>query len=272
MKALLNGKTILITGASSGIGEALAVEAAIRGGNIVLAARNEVELQRVKGLCIEMGAKCEYFVTDVSREEDCKQLIEKTIEKYGKIDVLINNAGISMRALFSEVDLIVLEKLMQVNFWGAVYCTKYALPYLLKLQGSVVVVSSIAGYKGLPARTGYSASKFALQGFFECLRIENMKKGLHVLIACPGFTASKIRERALVADGSFQGMSPRNEGKMMSAQKTALLILNAVEKRKRKIILSFQGKMTVFLNCLFPSWTDKLVYRHISKEIDSPVK
>lgn len=272
MKALLKEKTVLISGASSGIGEALAIEAAIRGGNIILAARNEVELQRVKGHCIEMGARCDYFVTDVSKEEDCKQLIEKTIEKYGKIDVLINNAGISMRALFSELDLIVLEKLMQVNFWGAVYCTKYALPYLLESQGSIVVISSIAGYKGLPARTGYSASKFALHGFFECLRIENMKKGLHVLIACPGFTTSKIRERALVADGSFQGMSPRDEGKMMTAQKTAFLILNAVEKRKRKIILSFQGKMTVLLNCLFPSLTDKLVYRHISKEINSPVK
>jgi len=272
MRDLLKGKTIIISGASSGIGEALAIETAARGGNIILAARNEAELQRVKERCVELGARCDYFVTDVSREEDCKLLIEKTIDKYGVIDVLINNAGISMRALFQEVDLGVLEKLMQVNFWGAVYCTKHALPHLLKSQGRVVGISSVAGFKGLPARTGYSASKFALQGFFECLRIENMKKGLHVLIACPGFTASKIRERALVADGSFQGMSPRDEGKMMSAQKTASLILNALEKRKRKVILSFQGKMTVILNFLFPSLTDKLVYRHISKEIDSPVK
>jgi len=131
---------------------------------------------------------------DVSVEEDCKRLIKEAVDKFGTVDILINNAGISMRALFEEVDLSVLKQVMDINFWGTVYCTKYALPYLLKQKGSVVGVSSIAGYKGLPGRTGYSASKFAMQGLLETLRIENIKKGLHVLIACPGFTASQYSQ------------------------------------------------------------------------------
>jgi dehydrogenase/reductase SDR family member 7B len=162
--------------------------------------------------------------------------------------------------------------LMQVNFWGAVYCTKYAMPCLLESRGSVVGVSSIAGYKGLPARSGYSASKFALQGFLECLRIENLKTGLHVLIACPGFTASNIRKTALAQDGSMQGESPREEDEMMSAETVAHHIVDATIKRRRTLILTRQGKLTVLLNKFFPKLTDKLVYNHMAKEPDSPFR
>jgi short-subunit dehydrogenase len=161
---------------------------------------------------------------------------------------------------------------MDVNFWGTVYCTKHALPYLLKSKGSVVGVSSIAGLKGLPARTGYSASKFAMNGFMETLRIENLKTGLHVLMAFPGFTASNIRNTALAADGSMQGESPRDEGKMMSAEEVAAHIYKAVVKRKNKIVLTTQGKLTVLLNKFFPNWMDKQVYNHMAKEPDSPFK
>jgi len=161
---------------------------------------------------------------------------------------------------------------MDVNFWGTVYCSKFALPHLLKTRGSLVGVSSIAGYKGLPGRSGYSASKFAMQGLLEVIRIENIKKGLHVLIACPGFTASNIRKTALAADGTQQGESPRDEDKMMSAEAVAKKIAIAIAKRKRTLVLTSQGKMTVLLNKFIPGRLDKMVYNHIAKEPNSPFK
>lgn len=267
----MNPKPItIITGASSGIGKALVLEWLRRGAKVVLAARNQ---EAMKDIVADFDAD-QYLIVpcDVSKEDDCRMLIQAAVNRFGKIDVLINNAGISMRALFADVDLAVIERLMQVNFWGAVYCTKYALPYLLKSKGSVVGVSSIAGYKGLPARSGYSASKFALQGFLECLRIENLKTGLHVLIACPGFTASNIRKTALAQDGSMQGESPRAEDQMMSAETVAHKIVEATLKRKRTLILTGHGKLTVLLNKLFPKLTDKLVYNHMAKEPDSPFR
>ncbi len=261
-------KVVLITGASSGIGRALVSEALRRGAFVVLAARSRAEMQKA----MEGSDRSRYMIvtTDVAKESDCARLLEQTIERFGRLDLLINNAGVSMRALFADAELGVLEHLMQVNFWGAVYCTKFALPHLLRSEGSVVGVSSIAGYKGLPARSGYSASKFALQGFLECPRIENRKKGLHVLIACPGFTSSNIRKTALAKDGSMQGESPRDEAKMMQPETVARQILKAVARRKRTLVLTRQGRLTVWLNKLFPAWTDKLVYDHMAKEPDSP--
>ena len=196
----------------------------------------------------------------------------ETMATFGRIDVLINNAGISMRAVFEKTDLNVIRQLMDINFWGTVYCTKYALPHLLKSKGSVVGISSIAGKKGLPGRTGYSASKFAMEGFLETLRTENLKTGLHVLVACPGFTASNIRNTALAADGNTQGESPRDEKKMMQPEEVARRIYKAVEGRKRDIIMTRDGKLTVFLNKFFPAMMDKVVYNHMAKEADSPFR
>ena len=264
----MHGKVVIITGASSGIGKALAFEFAKRGAKIVLASRSGVsdpELLKISSEVLDLRI-------DVTKESDCISLVEKTMEKFGLIDILVNNAGISMRALFSEVDLDVIRRLMDTNFWGTVYCSKYALPHLLESKGSLVGVSSIAGYKGLPGRTGYSASKFAMQGFLEVIRIENMKKGLHVLIACPGFTASNIRNVALSKDGTSQGETPLDEGKLMSANEVARKIAEAIEKKKDRIILTTQGKMTVLLNKFFPKFMDKMVYNHMAKEPNSPFK
>lgn len=269
----MNNKVVIITGASSGIGKALAEEYAKNGLSIVIAARNEEKLHNLKNELTDKPCEVLAVKTDVSQENECKNLIEKAIEKFGKIDVLINNAGISMRALFQDVDLDVIRRLMDVNFWGTVYCTKYALPYLLESKGSVAGVSSIAGYIGLPGRTGYSASKFAMQGFLEVVRTENIKKGLHVLIACPGFTTSNIRNTALVANGTAQGETPRDENKMMSSEMVAKKIIKAIEKRKRTLILTSQGKLTVTLNKFLPKRTmDKLVYNNMAKEENSPFK
>lgn len=266
------GKVIIITGASSGIGKATAIEAAKKGARLSLAARNQQALEAVVETCRAFGADTIGILTDVSNELDCNQLIEKTFKYFGQIDILINNAGISMRAIFEQTDLSVIRRIMDVNFWGTVYCTKYALPHLLAVNGSVVGISSIAGYKGLPGRTGYSASKFAMHGFLEALRIENLKKNLHVLIACPGFTASNIRNIALSADGSQQGETPRNELKMMSAETVAKHLIRSIEKRKRTLLLTTQGKLTVFLSKFIPSVLDKIVYNHMAKEPDAPFK
>lgn len=272
LSVTMKDKVVVITGAASGIGKALAVECARRGAKLSLADRNIQQLKLIYEELIDKGAEVVITETDITREEDCKRCIDATLNQYNRIDVLINNAGISMRALFEEVDLNVIRQVMDVNFWGAVYCTWYALPELLKTHGSVAGVSSIAGYKGLPGRTGYSASKFALQGFLEVVRIENMKRGLHVLIACPGFTSSNIRNAALSKDGSTQGESPRDETKMMTPEKVARQICDAIDKRKHRLIMTSQGKMTVFLNKFFPKFMDKMVYNHMAKEPDSPFK
>jgi len=262
-------KTVIITGASSGIGKACAEEFAKRGANLILGARQYVTLCEIaQDLEKKYNIKAIAVACDVSKEKDCEVLIHQATKIFGRIDVLINNAGISMRALFKDLDLVVLRNLMNVNFWGAVYCTKFALPELLKNQGSVIGVSSIAGYRGLPGRTGYSASKFALNGFLESLRVENLKNNLHVMVASPGFTASNIRNVALVKDGSSQGESSMDEGKMMTPEEVANIIAEGIVKRKRSIIMTGQGKLTVLLNKILPAWLDTLVYKHFTKEKD----
>lgn len=268
----LKDKVVVITGASSGIGRALAIEFSSKGAIVVIAARNIEKLKETETIIKQNNGKVLFVKSDISIENDCKALINASIQKYGTIHVLVNNAGVSMRALFEDIDLKVIKQLMDINFWGTVFCTKYAFPYLLKNHGSVVGVSSIAGYKGLPGRTGYSASKFAMHGFLEALRIENMKKGLHVMIACPGYTKSNVRNAALTKDGSAQGGSPLEEGKLMTAEEVARRIVKGVECRKHRLVMTLQGKSAVFLNKFFPKLTDRMVFKTVSKEPDSPFK
>tara|TARA_B100001057_G_scaffold350370_1_gene351851 strand:+ start:234 stop:1037 length:804 start_codon:yes stop_codon:yes gene_type:complete len=266
----MKNKVVVISGASSGIGKACAWHFAKNGSKVVLAARSVDKLKVISDEMTIVGYEVLTVQADVSIEEDCKNLISETISKFKKIDVLINNAGISMRATLEDMNLSVMKKVMDINFYGTVFCTKYALPYILKSKGSVVGVSSIAGYKGLPARTAYSASKFAMQGFLESLRVENLNRGLHVLIACPGFTASNIRNTALSKDGKVQKESPRDESKMMTAEKVAEYIYIAVTNRQNSLVLTINGKLTVLLNKLLPNLVDRLVYNHLKKEPNSP--
>jgi len=269
----LNDKIVIITGASSGIGKSLAYEFAKRGANLVLGARQFVTLCEItQDLEKQFNIKAVAVQCDVTVEEDCAHLIKQTLLTFGKIDVLVNNAGISMRALFKDADIKVLKSVMDVNFWGTVYCTKYALPEILKTKGSIVGVSSIAGVKGLPGRTGYSASKFAMNGFLDALRVENLKTGIHVLTACPGFTASNIRNTALAADGTQQGESTLHEEKMMTADAVAAAIADGVENKARTLVMTGQGKLTVLINKFLPGLLDKLVYNTIAKERDSLLK
>lgn len=263
---------MVITGASSGIGLALAREFSAAGANIAAGARSAEKLSALRDEITSRGGRMEYLSTDVTKMEDCKALIEMAARSFGGIDVMICNAGISMRALFDDLDVAVLHRLMDVNFWGTVYCAKYALPYLQASHGSLVGVSSVAGIHGLPGRTGYSASKYAMTGFLETVRIENLKKGLHVMIACPGFTASNVRFSALTADGTSQGETPRDEGKMMTAEEAARRIMRGVVKRKRSVLMDFNGRATTLLKKFAPGFLDKMFYDHMAKEPDSPLK
>ncbi len=265
----MKGKTVIVTGASSGIGKALAEVFSEAGANVVLAARS---LDKLEAVAKNLPGESLAVTCDVQKEEDCRKLIDEAIATFGGIDILINNAGISMRALFKDLDLEVMHRVMNINFWGTVYCTKYALPYLLERKGSLIGISSIAGYRGLPGRSGYSASKFAMQGFLECIRTEHLKDGLHTMVVCPGFTASNIRNTALTHDGSQQGQTPLNEAKLMPAETVAKHVLRATKKRKRTLILTMQGKLTVLLNKCFPSFMDRMVYNHFKKEANSPLK
>ena len=267
----MKDKVVLITGGTSGIGKALAHVFGQEGARVVITGRNAQNLRETAQALEQKQILCLAIQADVSREADCARMVTETIQKFGKLDILINNAGISMRAMFENLELDVIRKVMDTNFYGTVYATKFALPHILKAKGSVIGISSIAGYRGLPGRTGYSASKFAMHGFLETLRTELLNRDVHVMIACPGFTASNIRNTALAANGQAQGESPRDEAEMMSAEEVAVRILKATKARKRDLVMTAQGKLTVFLNKWLPGLTDRLVLNHFKKEKDSPV-
>ncbi len=265
-------KVIIVTGASSGIGLAAAKLFGRAGARVVMAARS---LEKMLSLASEVSSDPEKVLCvrcDVSVEADCRRLVDETVARFGRIDILVNNAGISMRALFRDLDLDVLRRLMDVNYWGTVYCTKYALPYLLETKGQLVGVVSIAGYSSLPARSGYSSSKHAVRGFMDTLRMEHLRDGLGVLVFAPGYTASNVRNAALLADGSPQGETPLDEGKLMSAEKCADHLARALARRRSEVILTPLGRLTIAFHRLFPRLTDRLTYRFIAKEKDSPLK
>jgi short-subunit dehydrogenase len=253
-------KVVVITGGSDGIGKAL-IEALIPlGAKIATCGRSH---DKIYNLQMEYAHVVLHAVAcDISNEIECRRFIESTIETFGGIDILINNAGISMRALFLDCDTDVTRKVMEINFLGAVYCTKYALPSILENKGTIVGVSSTAGYRGLPGRSAYSASKFALQGWLESLRTELLYSGVNVMWVCPGFTASNIRMAALDNHGEARGESVLNEGSLMSAALCARHILRAIERRKRTLVLTFLGKVTVLINKVAPSLADRLTYKH----------
>ena len=252
-------KVVAITGGSEGIGRAL-VERLIReGARVATCGRHYDKLYSLQ--VSNSQVELHLMVCDVSKEQDCKRFIDSTINTFGGIDILINNAGISMRALVQDLDVDVIRKVMDVNFYGAVYCTKYALSSIIERKGTVVGVSSIAGYRGLPGRSAYSASKFALQGWLEALRTELLEQEVNVMWVCPGFVTSNIRHTALDKEGNPNGETMMDESKMMSAVECAEHITRAIEKRKRTLVLTFNGKRTVLMNRFFPGFTDKLVHK-----------
>jgi short-subunit dehydrogenase len=263
MLSYFKDKVVVVTGGTDGIGKALVEELLVSGARVATCGRDNDKLYRLQSN--HPSYPLHTMVADVSNENDCRRLMETTIKFYGGIDILINNAGISMRALLKEASIEVIRKVMEINFFGAVYCTKYALNSIIERKGTIVGVSSIAGYRGLPGRNGYSASKFALQGWLEAIRTELMQDGVHVMWVCPGFTTSNIRNAALNKDGESQGESPMDENSMMTAEECAHHILKAVKKKKRTLVLTFTGKRTVFMNKFFPGLTDKMVRKFFFK-------
>lgn len=262
----MKDKVIIITGGSSGIGKALAEKFGREGSKLIITARRKEQLEDVANELRQQGIEVTPVVADASIEDDCAHVVDVAFRKYGRIDVLINNAGISMRALFEDLQLEVFKKVMDVNFYGLVNTTKYALPHILRSQGSIVGISSVNGRRATPARSAYSASKFAMIGFLESLRSEMLDRGVHVLTACPGFTASNIRRAALMANGKTYGGPSRDETYMMSAEEVADHVYTAVVRRKRDLLLTLQGKLAVWLNYFFPGWMDRKTLELIQKE------
>jgi short-subunit dehydrogenase len=263
-------KVVILTGASSGIGCQLAYQLAEQGAWLSLAARDLGRLQAVADECQQRGqpAGCRTFViqTDVTDEVQCRRLIAQTVNQYGRIDTLINNAGQTMWAEFDALkDLKPLEIIMQVNYFGSVYCTAAALPYLKRSRGQIVVVASLSGKTGVPLRSGYAASKHAQVGFFESLRIELEEEHVTVTIVYPDFVSTETHQRAFGADGKPLGKSPVQGGKVMSAEECARLIIEAAGGRKREVILSLRGKLGQWIKLIAPSLTDRIARRAIDQ-------
>ena len=261
--ANFSNKIVVITGGSDGIGKALVHQFLTLGAKVATCGRNGDKLAQLNSE--NPGQDLFTMQVDVANQSQTASFVNAVVEKWGGIDILINNAGISMRALVSEVSIETLKNVMDINFWGTVYTTKAALPFIQKANGVIVGVSSIAGYRGLPGRSGYSASKYALNGWLESLKTELYGSGTHVMWVCPGFTSSNIRNAALNKDAKAQGESPMDEGAMMSSEACSNHIINAIVKRKRTLVLTFTGKRTVFMNKYFPAWADKLAYHFFFK-------
>jgi len=259
MKAIpFAGKSVVITGASLGIGRELALQLADEGAWLTLAARHQAELEQVARECRDHGGRCIAVQTDVSREAECKRLVDRAAREYDAIDVLILNAGIGMHANFDQLpDLSLLKTLMDVNYWGCVYCTYHALPHLKAARGRIVVVSAGGGKLPTPGVSGYASSKWALSGFSDTLRIELAASGVTVTVAYPEWVSTGISSRALMPDGKPQGKVASHEVGAMSADKCARQILRAAAYRKRDV-MSPRLRLGLVLAPILPRLLDKI--------------
>jgi short-subunit dehydrogenase len=268
----VENKIVIITGAASGIGLATTRVFLESGNHVVMVDIDEENLSKATEGLNRFRDKIYTQVIDITVEKECKKLIEKVVKKYNRIDILINNAGISMHTRFRDTDISVIKRVMDVNFYGTVNCTYYALPYLIASGGSLVGITSVAAKHGLPGRSGYSASKFALQGFLESIRLEHFKTGLHVLTFAPDFVRTNIRASALIANGTVRGKSYLNEKALMSPDKVADALYKAIRKRKREIVLTFYGKGTLFTNLFMPGIADRIYFKFFYNEPGSILK
>jgi short-subunit dehydrogenase len=262
----VNNLVTIITGASKGIGAELARQLAARGAKLVLAARSEPELLEVAEDCRKAGASVITVKADVAVEHDCQVMVTAALLAFGRIDVLVNNAGATMWARFEDIeDMAILERIMKVNYLGAVYCTRHALPHLRAAKGLLVGIASLTALVGVPTRSGYAASKHAMRGFFDSLRIELAGTGVDVTMIYPGFVSTGIRENASGPDGKPIQVSPVKEGEVMSAQACAGRIVKAIERREREVVMTARGKMGVWLKLVAPWLVDRMAARAIAK-------
>ena len=263
-------KVIVITGASDGIGAEMARKWAARDKGeaaLVLAARGLDKLEAVAAQCRRHGAQVLAQRCDVGVQADCTALIDAAARAFGRIDTLVNNAGMSAHANFDEVsDLSWYETLMRINHWGSVWCTHAALPHLKASRGRIVAVGSLAGLVGVPGRTAYCGTKFAMTGFFEALRVELMPSGVSVTIAYPGVVKTEIRYRGFNAEGRPAGRSGLDETGAMSVEECARLIVEGTEARKRDIVMSAKGKLGRWLKLIAPGMVDRMALKALARQ------
>ena len=265
-KYYFKDKVAIITGASSGIGRELAHQLSALGARLVLAARDEQRLSDVAEHCAALGSEVITVPTDVRDKKQCAALIEQTVDHFHGIDVLINNAGITMSSEFALLkDTETLEEIMRVNYFGSMYCTFYALPYLKKSRGMLVGIASLTGKTGVPTRSGYAASKHAMAGFFDSLRIELLGSGVSVTMIYPGFVKTEVRERAFGADGQPLGQSHLDETQTMPVETCARLILRTAGKRKRELVMTAKGKIGLWLKLIAPALVDRIALKSIRR-------
>ena len=261
---IFKNNVTIITGASTGIGEELAYRLADQGAHLVLTARRLAELERVAEKVKAKGAKVIIVSADVAVQSDCKKIIDAAIQEFGRIDTLVLNAGMTMWAKFADIaDVEIINRIMQVNYMGAVYCTHFALPHLKQSQGRIVGVASLTGLVGVPTRTGYAASKHAMRGFFDSLRIELEETGVTVTMVYPSFVATGNRENATGADGKPTLIDPVDQAGVMSVSDCTTLIVNAMTQRKREEIMTLKGKLGQWLKLIAPKVIDGIAKRAV---------
>ncbi len=268
----MENKVVVITGGSSGAGEALAYKFSSEGFNVVIGGTNLQRLKKVHSNIQSFGSKCEYIVHDISSEKDVIKMVDKTIKSFGRLDVLICNAGISYRSVFENANLDVFEKLFRINFFGSIYSVKHSIPYLTKTKGSIIAISSLNGFIATPTRSAYVSSKHAMQGFFDSIRLELMKKNIHVMVASPGYFESNFRKNTLKSDGNKEGSTSRDEKGMMSTKVLADKIYYGYKIKKRDLIFTFRGKLAHLIKNFFPKILDRLAYKEILNERESLLK
>ena len=264
--AEFKNNVVILTGASKGIGQAIAYQLADQGAWLALAARDETQLQQVAAECLQRGGRAISVPTDVTKKSQCENLIRRTVKEFGRIDTLINNAGLGMWVMLENVqDPEILDYLVRVNYLGSAYCTFYALPYLKQSHGRIVGVASLAGKVGVPSRTGYAASKHAMVGFFDSLRVEVSPHGVSVTMEYPDFVASGARFRNLGADGKPVTDAPPYAPKTMTSETCARLIIDGAAKRKREVYTSMRGRLGQWANLLVPGMVDRFALKAIER-------
>ena len=260
----MRGNVVVITGASKGIGAEMARQLAVQGAKLSLSARDLPALEKVAAECRALGTQAEVIAGDVASDADCKRLMERTVAAFGRIDTLVNNAGATMWARFEDIaDVSALARIMDVNYMGAVRCTHFALPHLKASRGRIVGIGSLTSLTGVPTRTGYAASKHAMRGFFDSLRIELADAGVTVTMVYPGFVATGIRENATGPDGKPTHVDPVRAGEVMSVEECARIAVAALAGRKREVVLTARGKMGVWLKLLAPGLVDRIALRAV---------
>ena len=262
----MRDNVVVITGASKGIGAELAFQLARLGAQLALAARDSAALETVAAECRRLGATVVAIPTDVADEGACRRLVEQTVARFGRLDTLINNAGATMWARVDEIrDLGMLARIMQVNYMGAVYCTAYALPHLKASRGRIVGVASLTALTGVPTRSGYAASKHAMRGFFDSLRIELDGSGVTVTMIYPGFVATGIRENATGPDGKPVAVNPLDPNLTMSPGECARQIIAATRRRSRALVMTSRGKFAQWAKLIAPRFVDAIARRAIER-------